>query len=64
MVERVIITLIQGGHRYESETRAVPANILEFEKFGQAVANGLEWNSAPHSGHPAMIRGSNRPIAI
>lgn len=43
LVERVIITLIKGGHRYDVETRSVPANIQDFEKFGQAVANGLEW---------------------
>ncbi len=46
MIERVIITLIKDGHRYDVETRSVPANVQEYEKFGQAVANGLEWTKA------------------
>jgi hypothetical protein len=47
VVERVIISLVKGGRRYDVEIRSLPANIQEFEKFGQAVANGLEFKPAP-----------------
>jgi hypothetical protein len=46
VVERVIISVVKGGRRYDIETRSLPANIRDYEKFGEAVANGLEFKPA------------------